>query len=260
MLALYSALMGKSSKAAISIANLRVIRGGVEVIPDLALEVPRGALVGLLGPSGGCKSTLMRSIVGAQIVAGGTVTVLGEPAGTAPLRHKVGYVTQAPSVYEDLTARENLHYFAALVDAPKEDVAHALTVVGLTDVADRPVVTLSGGQLSRVSLGVAMLGKPELLILDEPTVGLDPLQIREIRALIAGLAAPGKGEAQQTVVLSTHILAEVEAICRRVILISGGRKQIDAPITDLIADGHSLEEIFTQETLRDASADSEGEA
>ncbi len=230
--------MGKSSKAAISIANLRVIRGGIEVIPNLALNVPRGALVGLLGPSGGGKSTLMRSIVGAQIVAGGTVTVLGEPAGSAPLRHKVGYVTQAPSVYEDLTARENLQYFAALVDAPKDDVAHALTVVGLTDVADRPVVTLSGGQLSRVSLGVAMLGKPELLILDEPTVGLDPVLRRDLWNVFRKLANEGT-----TLLVSSHVMDEATR-CDRLLIMRNG---------DILADG-TLPEILKETKTKDAES------
>jgi len=209
--------MGKSQEAAISINHLRVIRGKNLVIPDLSLEVPRGALVGLLGPSGSGKSTLMRSIVGSQIIAGGTITVLGLPGGTAPLRSRVGYVTQAPSVYMDLTARENLRFFASLVSAPKGDVQRVLDTVGLADCADRPVNTLSGGQLTRVSLSVALVGQPELLIMDEPTVGLDPVLRRDLWKVFHGLSRSGV-----TLVVSSHVMDEATRCDRLLIMRKGG--------------------------------------
>ena len=227
--------MAKKS-AAISISNLRVVRGANLVIPDLSLEIPRGELIGLLGPSGSGKSTLMRSIVGAQIIAGGTVTVLGEEAGTAGLRSRVGYVTQAPSVYTDLSARENLGYFATLLSAPRSDVDKALDIVGLDDAADRPTSTLSGGQLSRVSLAVAMLGKPELLILDEPTVGLDPVLRRDLWDVFRGLAKDGA-----TLLVSSHVMDEATR-CDRLLIMREG---------DILADG-TLAEILKSTKTKDA--------
>ena len=221
--------MAKVSDSAISIAHLKVIRGKNLVIPDLSLEVPRGAVVGLLGPSGSGKSTLMRSIVGAQIVAGGTITVLGLPGGTAPLRSRVGYVTQADSVYMDLSARENLRYFASLVGAPKSDPQRVLDTVGLADCADRPVNTLSGGQLTRVSLAVALVGRPELLVMDEPTVGLDPVLRRDLWAVFRGLAATGT-----TLLVSSHVMDEATR-CDRLLIMRNGGLLFDGTLPQLLA-------------------------
>jgi len=217
------------SDSAISIAHLRVVRGKNLVIPDLSLEVPRGAVVGLLGPSGSGKSTLMRSIVGAQIIAGGTITVLGLPGGTAPLRSRVGYVTQADSVYMDLSARENLRYFASLVGAPKSDPERVLDTVGLADCADRPVNTLSGGQLTRVSLAVALVGRPELLVMDEPTVGLDPVLRRDLWAVFRGLAATGT-----TLLVSSHVMDEATR-CDRLLIMRNGGLLFDGTLPQLLA-------------------------
>ena len=221
--------MAKVSDSAISIAHLRVVRGKNLVIPDLSLEVPRGAVVGLLGPSGSGKSTLMRSIVGAQIIAGGTITVLGLPGGTAPLRSRVGYVTQADSVYMDLSARENLRYFASLVGAPKSDPERVLDTVGLADCADRPVNTLSGGQLTRVSLAVALVGRPELLVMDEPTVGLDPVLRRDLWAVFRGLAATGT-----TLLVSSHVMDEATR-CDRLLIMRNGGLLFDGTLPQLLA-------------------------
>jgi ABC-2 type transport system ATP-binding protein len=220
--------MGKSEGAAISIHGLRVIRGKNLVIPNLSLEVPRGALVGLLGPSGSGKSTLMRAIVGAQIVAGGQVTVLGLPGGTAPLRQRVGYLTQAASVYMDLTTRENLRYFSSLVGAPKSDPQRVIDTVGLADCADRPVNTLSGGQLTRVSLAVALVGKPEVLILDEPTVGLDPVLRRNLWAVFRGLAKEGA-----TLLVSSHVMDEATR-CDRLLIMRNGGILFDGTLPELL--------------------------
>ena len=230
--------MRKNSSAAVHVSGLRVIRGGNEVIPGLDLEVPRGALVGLLGPSGGGKSTLMRSIVGAQIIAGGDVTVLGEAAGSANLRRRVGYVTQSPSVYSDLTARENLDYFGSLVDAPKGDVARVLREIDLEEHADRPVSRLSGGQASRVNLGAALIGRPELLILDEPTVGLDPVLRQSLWNLFRRLSGDGA-----TLVVSSHVMDEATR-CDRLLLMRHGH---------IIADG-TLDSILKKTKTKDAES------
>jgi ABC-2 type transport system ATP-binding protein len=230
--------MGNKSEVAIAIDHLKVIRGKNLVLPDLSLDVPKGAVVGLLGPSGSGKSTLMRSIVGAQIVAGGTVTVLGLPGGAAQLRHRVGYLTQAASVYMDLTARENLKYFASLVGAPKSDPQRILDAVGLADCADRPVDTLSGGQLTRVSLSVALVGKPELLVLDEPTVGLDPVLRRDLWAMFRRLAADGT-----TLLVSSHVMDEATRCDRLLIMRNGG----------ILFDG-MLPELLKQTRAKDAEA------
>jgi ABC-2 type transport system ATP-binding protein len=189
--------------AAIATEHLVVNRGGREILHDLSLTVARGSVTGLLGPSGCGKSTLMRAIVGVQIVAAGSVTVLGRPAGTTDLRHRVGYVTQAPSVYLDLSIEENLRYFAALVRAGRERIVETIETVGLGGYEDRVVGSLSGGERSRVSLATALLNKPELLVLDEPTVGLDPVLRAELWASFHELAHEGT-----TLLISSHVMDE----------------------------------------------------
>jgi len=216
--------------AAISIRALHVIRGGNEVLPHIDLDVPRGQIVGLLGPSGGGKTTLMRAIVGAQIVAGGSVDVLGHPAGSAVLRSRIGYVTQAPSIYPDLTARENLAYFAKTMGVGAEGVAKTLHQIGLSDAADRPVRTLSGGQESRVSLGAALVGDPELLVLDEPTVGLDPALRRDLWNLFHALRDSGK-----TLLVSSHVMDEATR-CDRLVFVRDGAILADDTYENILAD------------------------
>ena len=166
------------AEPAIRISGLRVVRGGRVVLPGVDLEIERGVVTGLLGPSGCGKSTLMRSIVGVQKVAGGEVRVLGLAAGSAALRRRVGYVTQAPSIYNDVTVRENLRYFASISGAGDADVSRVIASVGLEGYESSLAGRLSGGQRGRLSLATALLNHPELLVLDEPTVGLDPV-IRE---------------------------------------------------------------------------------
>ncbi|GII53655.1 multidrug ABC transporter ATP-binding protein [Planotetraspora thailandica] len=191
-------------------------RGGAEVLHGLTFEVPRGQVTGLLGPSGCGKTTLMRAIVGVQIVSGGQVTVLGEPAGSPALRRRIGYSTQNPAVYRDLSVRENLRYFAAVLNAPKSDVDRVMEEVGLSDAAGQLGGTLSGGQLNRASLAVALLGSPELVVLDEPTVGLDPVLRQELWQLFQSLAARGV-----TLVVSSHVMDEA-ARCERLIVMRDG--------------------------------------
>jgi len=216
--------------AAISIRALHVIRGGNEVLPHIDLDVPRGQIVGLLGPSGGGKTTLMRAIVGAQIVAGGSVDVLGHPAGSPVLRSRIGYVTQAPSIYPDLTARENLAYFAKTMGVGADGVAKTLRQIGLADAADRPVSKLSGGQESRVSLGAALVGDPELLVLDEPTVGLDPALRRDLWHLFHELRDAGK-----TLLVSSHVMDEATR-CDRLVFVRGGGILADDTYENILAD------------------------
>jgi len=213
---------------AIALYGLRVVRGGRLVVDDVTLEVPRGTVAGLLGPSGCGKSTLMRSLVGVQVVAGGEVQVLGRPAGSPPLRHRVGYVTQAPSVYADLTVRENLRYFAAVLGAPRSDVDRVVDEVGLGSHADAVVGRLSGGQEARVSLAAALLGQPELLVLDEPTVGLDPVLRRDLWQLFHDLADRGT-----TLVVSSHVMDEA-AHCDRLLLLREGRLLADDTMDGLL--------------------------
>ncbi len=222
-----------TDEIAVRVQGLRVVRGDRVVLPDLSLDVPRGQVIGLLGPSGCGKSTLMRSIVGVQKVAGGTVTVLGRPAGDRHLRDRVGYLTQAPSVYDDLTVAENLAYFATVVGVPRGhrdgEVARILSLVSLTDHADARVDRLSGGQLSRVSLGAALVGTPELLVLDEPTVGLDPVLRRDLWTLFRRFAGEGT-----TLLVSSHVMDEA-ARCDRLLLMREGRLLADDTLDGILA-------------------------
>jgi ABC-2 type transport system ATP-binding protein len=201
----------------IRVDGLRVRRGGRLVLPGVDLRVPQGRVTGLLGPSGSGKTTLMRAIVGVQIVEAGTLEVLGLPAGSPPLRRRVGYVTQAPSVYGDLTVRENLVYFSRVLAAPIQRVPEVLELVGLVPRANQVVRTLSGGERSRVSLATALLGGPEVLVLDEPTVGLDPVLRRDLWATFHRLADEGA-----TLLVSSHVMDEATR-CDVLILMREGR-------------------------------------
>jgi ABC-2 type transport system ATP-binding protein len=213
---------------AIRCRGLRVVRAGRTVLPGFDLDVPAGQLVGLLGPSGCGKSTLMRSVVGAQRVAGGQVTVLGLPAGHRALRSRVGYLTQSVSVYDDLTVTENLQYFAAVMAAPDDDVARVLRDVDLTGHGSSLVSQLSGGERARVSLAVALLGRPELLVLDEPTVGLDPVLRRDLWQLFRSLAEGGV-----TLLVSSHVMDEATR-CDRLVMLYEGRLLADGTLPQLL--------------------------
>jgi len=223
-------VMNNAGADAVSVTRLKVTRGRTEVFRGLDLRVPRGQITGLLGPSGCGKTTLMRSIVGVQKVAGGEVTVLGEPAGSRVLRTRVAYDTQAASVYGDLTIQQNLRYFARLVGAPRSDVDRVIDQVGLTGQRTQTVDSLSGGQENRVSLAVAMLGAPELVVLDEPTVGLDPLLRAELWEVFRGLADAGV-----TLIVSSHVMDEALR-CDRLVLMREGRIIADTTPEGLFAD------------------------
>jgi ABC-2 type transport system ATP-binding protein len=209
------------SEPAVSVDGLVVVRGGREVLHGLDCAVPSATVTGLLGPSGSGKTTLLRAIVGVQRVRAGSVTVLGRPAGAAALRRRVGYVTQAPSVYGDLTVRENARYFAAVYGVPPSDADAAVADVGLGDRAGQLVASLSGGERTRASLACALLAGPELLILDEPTVGLDPVLREDLWARFHALAGAGT-----TLVVSSHVMDEA-ARCDRLLLLRDGRLVAD---------------------------------
>lgn len=206
-----------SADSAIRIDGLRVDRGGRPVLHGLTLDIPAGAVTGLLGPSGCGKTTLMRSIVGLQVVAGGAVEVLGRPAGTPALRRHVGYVTQAPSVYGDLSIAENLRYFARIAGVDAQRIAEVVETVGLAGAEAQVVRTLSGGERARVSLATALLGRPSVLVLDEPTVGLDPVLRADLWASFHRLAAAGT-----TLLVSSHVMDEAGE-CDGLVLMRAGR-------------------------------------
>jgi ABC-2 type transport system ATP-binding protein len=210
------------SPTALTIEQLVVDRGGHRALRGVSFTAIQGAVTGLLGPSGCGKTTLMRSIVGVQKVRSGTVTVLGQPAGSPALRRKVGYFTQSPSVYADLTVRDNVRYFAAVYGVGRGAADQALVDVGLDDRPGQLVGALSGGQRARVSLACALLASPEVLILDEPTVGLDPVLRQDLWNQFHDLARGGT-----TLLVSSHVMDEAGR-CDRLLLMREG---------EIIADG-----------------------
>lgn len=212
----------------VAVRDLVVHRRGRRVLPGISLAIRRGILTGLLGPSGSGKSTLMRAIIGVQVVQGGEVTVLGRPAGTSELRRHVAYVTQAPSVYDPLTVRENVEYFARVLGAPLSRVAETIACVGLEGRSEQIVGMLSGGERSRSSLAVALLGEPELLVLDEPTVGLDPVLRAELWQTFHALADRGT-----TLLVSTHVMDEA-GYCDELVLMREGRIVAGGPPRGLL--------------------------
>lgn len=207
--------------SAVDIRDLVVRRGKREVLHKINAQIERGSVTGLLGPSGAGKTTMMRAIVGVQLVESGEVTVLGQPAGAPDLRRMMGYLTQSPSVYEDLTVQENVRYFASLYGLGAEHAAGVIGDVGLEAQKEQLVRTLSGGQHSRASLACALVGEPELLVLDEPTVGQDPVLRDELWHRFRQLASDGA-----TLIVSSHVMDEANR-CDRLLLIRDG---------DIIAD------------------------
>jgi ABC-2 type transport system ATP-binding protein len=202
--------------AAIELRDLRVVRGRKVVLPGLSASVAAGKVTGLLGPSGSGKTTVMRAIVGVQIVESGDVRILGQPAGSPPLRRRVAYMTQTPSVYADLTVSENLRYFAHILDVDRSRVDETIGTVGLEREVGAVVNRLSGGERARVSLAVSLLGEPEVLVLDEPTVGLDPVLRRDLWNTFHGLAEQGAA-----LLVSSHVMDEAER-CDELLLLRDG--------------------------------------
>ena len=204
------------TNSAVDVRDLCVARSGRPVLRDLTFEIPTGCVTGLLGPSGCGKTTLIRTIAGTQRSASGTVRVLGEPAGTPALRSQVAYAAQTAAVYGDLTVAENVQYFASVLGAPDADVDRVIAAVDLRREAGQLVSRTSGGQSSRVSLAIALLGAPRLLLLDEPTVGLDPVLREELWRLFRSLAADGL-----TLLVSSHVMDEA-ARCDNLLLMRDG--------------------------------------
>ena len=237
--------------------------GDVVAVDDVSFSVERGEVVGFLGPNGAGKTTTMRMLTGFLPPTDGQALIAGHDIFSEPLeaRRAVGYLPETPPLYPEMSVGSYVRYVASINDVPrrerKEAVDRALERCALTEVAGRVIGTLSKGYRQRVGLAQAIVHSPPVLILDEPTVGLDPIQIGEIRELISELAS-GEGENAHTVVLSSHILAEVSAICRRVIMINQGRKTVDAPLDELTSGGRSLEELFARETSRDRAEPAAG--
>jgi ABC-2 type transport system ATP-binding protein len=216
-------LLGVHADPAVVAESLTVVRGDKEVLHGLSFRVPRGRITGLLGPSGCGKTTLMRCVVGVQIVESGRIDVLGAPAGSAELRARVGYVTQAPSVYGDITVGENLRYFARILGADAARVSEVIETVALQE-HDRVANKLSGGQRSRISLATALLAEPDLLVLDEPTVGLDPVLRVELWNTFTSLAEGGT-----TLLVSSHVMDEAERCDSLLLMLDGDLLAAETP-------------------------------
>jgi ABC-2 type transport system ATP-binding protein len=225
---------------AITIRGLYVRRGGKLALSHLDADIESGRVTGLLGPSGSGKTTLMRAIVGVQVIERGSVRVLGDPAGSPQLRRRVAYITQAPSVYQDLTVRENLRYFARILDVPPQRIDEAIETVDLGEESDRVVNGLSGGERARASLATALLGEPEVLVLDEPTVGLDPVLRRDLWSTFKRLAEDGA-----TLLVSSHVMDEADR-CDELLLMRQGRILEHATPADVLrqTDAQDLDEAF----------------
>jgi ABC-2 type transport system ATP-binding protein len=235
--------------------------GDLVAVEDIDFSLARGEVVGFLGPNGAGKTTTLRMLTGFLPPTDGTAVIAGHDIFGDPIaaRRAIGYLPETPPLYPEMTVKSFLAYVARIKDVPRAKrraaVDRALERTALTDVRRQVIGTLSRGFRQRVGLAQAIVHNPPVLILDEPTAGLDPLQIREIRSLIAELTAASQGDTQHTVILSTHILAEVDAICRRVIMINQGRKVVDAPLSELTSTGHTLDQIFTEHTAHDAVDD-----
>ncbi len=233
-------LLRNGVEPAVVIDHLRVIRGKRPALHDFSVQIARGTITGLLGPSGCGKTTLMRCIVGTQIVASGSVTVLGEPAGSPQLRHRVGYVTQDPTIYNDLRVIDNVRYFGALYGSPASSCDEAVDAVGLHDYRTAYSGNLSGGQRTRVSLACALVCQPDLLVLDEPTVGLDPVLREDLWQQFTALARRGT-----TLLVSSHVMDEADH-CADLLLMRDGHLLAHTTPTHLRRDTGctSLEEAF----------------
>jgi ABC-2 type transport system ATP-binding protein len=233
-------LPSSDRQAAVDISHLRVIRGKRPAIQDFSVRIARGSITGLLGPSGCGKTTLIRCIVGTQLIASGTVHVLGLPAGAAPLRRRIGYLPQDPTIYNDLRIVDNVRYFASLYGFDGHAADSAIARVGLSDYSTAYCGNLSGGQRTRVSLACALVCQPELLVLDEPTVGLDPVLRADLWEQFTDLARGGT-----TLLVSSHVMDEADH-CGDLLLMRDGHLVAHTTPTQLREDTGctSLEDAF----------------
>ncbi|HJQ08056.1 MAG TPA: ABC transporter ATP-binding protein [Candidatus Saccharimonadales bacterium] len=213
---------------AIAAKDVRVTRGVTQALDGVTFQIAKGRVTGLIGPSGSGKTTLIRSIIGAQHITSGRLEILGMPAGSKELRSRIGYVTQTPAVYDDLTVRQNVEYFAAILGVAKDEVKRVIAGVDLHSQEKRMVGSLSGGERARVSLAAALLGNPELLVLDEPTVGLDPVLRKHLWELFGNLAGQG-----QTLLISSHVMDEAEQ-CEALLLLRNGKLLHYGPKQELL--------------------------
>jgi len=206
-----------STEQAIIAKDLTVVKQKKPILHDVSFTLTPGKLIGLIGPSGSGKTTLMRTLIGMQIASKGTAVLLGQPAGAKTLRHQIGYRSQDPAAYSDLTVEQNLWYFATLTGADKKQITDILEQVDLTPQRKQLVATLSGGQMARVSLAIALLGSPAILVLDEPTIGLDPVLRVQLWGLFHRLRDSGK-----TIIVSSHVMDEAERCDDLLLLRDGG--------------------------------------
>jgi ABC-2 type transport system ATP-binding protein len=245
-------LIAGPAEPAVRVDHLRVVRGKRPALHDFSVQIAQGSITGLLGPSGCGKTTLIRCIVGTQIISRGRVTVLGEEAGTAELRHRIGYLPQDPTIYHDLRIVDNVRYFAALYGFDGRAADAAIDRVGLTDHRTALCGNLSGGQRTRVSLACALVCQPDLLVLDEPTVGLDPVLRADLWEQFAELARTGT-----TLLVSSHVMDEADR-CGDLLLMREGRLVAHTTPTQLREDTGctSLEDAFLsiikRSSMRDA--------
>ena len=241
----------------IEVSHLTKKYGGHLAVDDVSFTVEDGQIYGLLGPNGAGKSTIMNILTGYLSATSGQVTVAGHPLPEEADEAKacVGYLPEQPPIYPEMTVGEYLNFVAELKKVPraqrKEQVLRAARRTGLEKVLPRLIRSLSKGYKQRVGIAQALLGSPKIIILDEPTVGLDPAQVIEMRKLIREL---GKAH---TVILSSHILSEVQAVCQQVLILSKGKLAASVTLQELTADGRSLEEVFL--ALTGAQTDPEEE-
>lgn len=233
-------LLARGHAPAVSIEHLRVVRGKRPALHAFSVKIAQGAITGLLGPSGCGKTTLMRSIVGTQILKSGTVTVLDRPAGCPTLRRRVGYMPQDPTIYNDLRIVDNVRYFASLYGIDSRAADAAIDRVGLTDHRTAFCGNISGGQRTRASLACALVCQPELLVLDEPTVGLDPVLRVDLWEQFSELARGGT-----TLLVSSHVMDEADH-CDDLLLMRDGHLVAHTTPTRLREDTActSLEDAF----------------
>ena len=216
------------------------LRPTVNAVKGLSLSVGRGEVFGLLGPNGSGKSTTIKMLLGLLSPTSGSISLFGRSPRSVEARQKLGYLPELSYLHPFLTARETLGYYAGLCGLSRRTAAERtqqlLEMVGLSDVATRPVGGFSKGMARRVALAASLVGKPELLVLDEPTSGLDPISTKEVKTLVKALAAGG-----MTVLTTSHLLADAEDICDRVMIVNHGASVAEGKVSEL---GTSLEEFF----------------